>query len=181
MFHLKFKQNKKQPEDTSINNEKEEENTCTQRSEITSSIKLDKTNAVQLPPIQKENPPENIVDENSEHQPFVYEFGSALVVFRRMSENYAMRCPHCHFETRYIVQHLTKKVDCTKSIYIDEFKDQLKIFKSDHTKAVKRKADQLCKNKQRVENAAKVKERQTKWKDISRTRQRAEGEDKVKE
>ena len=38
MFHLEFKQDKKKPEDTNINKEKEEENTCTQRSEITSRV-----------------------------------------------------------------------------------------------------------------------------------------------
>ena len=66
MFHLEFKQDKKQPEDTNINNEKEEENTLKQTSEITSSVKVDTTNAVQIPPIQtyiKENPPENSIDE----------------------------------------------------------------------------------------------------------------------
>ena len=73
----------------------------------------------------------------------MYESGGVLVVFRRMSENYAMKCPHFHFETRYIIQHPTKKVDCKNSIDIDEFKDQWTIFKSNQTKAITRKADRL--------------------------------------
>ena len=49
MFHLEFNQDKEQPEAININNEKEEGNTLTQTSEITSSVKVDTTNAVQIP------------------------------------------------------------------------------------------------------------------------------------
>ena len=79
------------------------------------------------------------------------------------------------------VKHINKRDDFTKSIDIEEFKDQFNIFKADHKKAIKRKVNQLSKNKQRVENEDKVREQQRKWREASITRQRAADESKVKE
>ena len=139
---------------------------------------------MKIPHIQtsiKENLPENMIEESNEQQPFVYESRGVLVVFQRMSENYVMKYPRCNMETRYIVQHLNKRGDCTEFIDIEVFQVQFKIFKADHTKTRKRKADQLSKNKQRVENEAEVKEDQNKRKKANTLRQRAEDEEKLKE
>ena len=92
-----------------------------------------------------------------------------------------MKCPYCHIETRYIIQHIAKKVDCQKSIDIQEFKSQFQAFKTDHTSAFKRKIMQQSRTNQRAEDDGKVKIDQVKWKVASRIQQREKDECQVKE
>ena len=58
----------------------------------------------------KESEPETKNNVNSEaiHVPFVYEKDVKLIVFICQSDIYAIQCPSCQMETRYIVQHLQK-------------------------------------------------------------------------
>ena len=67
-------------------------------------------------------------------EPFVYEYNGNVMVFLCMSENHNMKCPRCKMETRYILNHLTKKSECQKLINIDDFKEQFRLYKGKQDK-----------------------------------------------
>ena len=61
--------------------------------------------------------------------PFRYKSNKVMLEFKCMSENYMMNCPRCKLDTRYIIQHVSKKASCQMSIDIDTFKKQFQSYK----------------------------------------------------
>ena len=53
-------------------------------------------------------------EEGVTQTPFVYKLKGKEIEFKCTTENYAMKCPHCHIESRYIVQHISKNTNCQK-------------------------------------------------------------------
>ena len=80
----------------------------------------------------------SINDEESNH-PFIYECNRTLLVFLCMSEDYIMKCPMCHYETKYIVQHLNKSKNCNIPGELTIFKDQFGLYKENYRKEQHRK------------------------------------------
>ena len=59
---------------------------------------------------------------------FMYESKFGIVEYKCMSENFIMKFPRCGMETRYIIQHLTKRASCQINIDLDTFKTQFQRF-----------------------------------------------------
>ena len=143
------------------------------------------------------------IDKNNHHvrhPPFIYESNTMNLVFPCISDDYVMKCPMCHIETKYIIQHISRKKDCMIYGDIDSFKNQFQVYKKDYTAKVKqmnylskreqdnekykedqRKRKEMSRIKQRQEDNEKVKEQQRKHQEASRIKQREEDNDKVKE
>ena len=69
------------------------------------------------------------IEDQADHQPFIYELDGVILVFLCMSEDYIMKCPICKKETKYIVQHVAQNKTCQNYVKPDEFKEQFTIFK----------------------------------------------------
>ena len=85
-----------------------------------------------------------------------------------MSYDYSMMCPNCHNQTRYIVQHISKR-KCQKNEDLNKFKEQFKAYEKDYTTEIKKKSIA----NQRMQNEENVKFSQNKRKRESRAVQRA--------
>ena len=46
------------------------------------------------------------IEEQANHQPFIYELDGTILVFLCKSEDYIMKCPICKMETKYMVHKI---------------------------------------------------------------------------
>ena len=98
-------------------------------------------------------------------------------MFPCISDDYVMKCPMCHIETKYIIQHISRKKDFMIFGNIDSFKNQFQVYKKDYTVKVKR-MNYLSKRQQ---DNAKYREDQRKWQATFNNKQRQQNNDNVKE
>ena len=61
-------------------------------------------------------------------KPFIYESNGNCLELPCLSENYVMKCPKCNMESRYIVQHLTKNLNC--KLNIESFEKPFQLYKN---------------------------------------------------
>ena len=115
---------------------------------------------------------------------FMYESKFGIIEFKCISENFIMKCPICDMETRYIIQHLTKRVGCQINIDLETFKSQFQRYKDkDKEKKLKKQREkkQAERAKLRAADEDKVKQKMATEKAASRQKSRAADEEKVKE
>ena len=192
MFHLEFRQNQHHLDIevhqarqlfNEVNSQLNTEGT--QESRINDCVQQQKSKEIQkeaAPPINNEYIEENQPTKkaNTHRHPFVYESNGKLLVFLSMSDDYIMKCPMCLIETKYIIQHVSKKKDCKISGDLDSFKDKFRVYKQYYTQELKRKIKQRSDIKRREENLVKVKVDQVRRKESSRIKLNKKENDKVK-
>ena len=113
------------------------------------------------------------IEDQADHQPFIYELDGVILVFLCMSEDYIMKCPICKMETKYIVQHVAQNKTCQNYVKPDEFKDQFTIFKKPKTIKDKRNCKRKSRDTLREKDHGNVKDNQKKHKASSRANLRA--------
>ena len=68
--------------------------------------------------------PKKEPEEATYNEHFTYEADGHIYVFRKMSEDYVMKCPFCRTETKYIIRHIASY---SAMINQAEFKAHFKI------------------------------------------------------
>ena len=118
--------------------------------------------------VDEKNDTTHQLETKSDKISFKYESKFGILEYKCLSKNFIMKCPKCEMETKYIIQHLTKKSSCRMNIDLDTFKSQFQRFKSQF---------QRFKDKDKEKNLKKDKER----KQIERAKLKEQNEEKVKE
>ena len=94
--------------------------------------------------------PEHKKVHQEEKDPFIYEAYGELLIFKRMSDNYTMKCPKCQVETKHIVQHIMKNATCQNFFDAEKFKKQFTLYKASKVLLDQRLRQQTENRKQQI-------------------------------
>lgn len=118
---------------------------------------------------------------HDEMKPFTYEMRGKKIEFKCMTENYSMKCPNCQIETRYIVQHMSKKASCQKQIDTGDFKRKFQEYKNQNKEKIlrdQRERQKAARERQRAKDGEKVKMHRRNEEAARRAKLRVEDEEK---
>jgi hypothetical protein len=184
MFHLEFPQNQPSnavPEAKGASEEKmETQGMCDKEIKTTQDNEPNKSLQTTKCKKNEDKFTAEKRDNSESNQPFIYKSNQKPLVFLCMSEDYIMKCPMCHIDTKLILRHIKNK-NCKITEDLTSFKEQFRLYKEKYRKGKKRKCMEAIRLKQRAEDEDKVKEQQRKHQAESLKKKRAEDNVKVKE